>query len=149
MRLTNSLPDLHSHRRNSPSETDASQLHHNHFQSSHFHPTSFSSDDFLDQILSSVPSPWELPAGLPNPHADLDPQPLPPSNPDNDAFQISDTTPAAKMAMAMLHQQLLASATAGLLPMPDNDVVEIEGSSSFKCPNPVRKIEPLIIHFQN
>ncbi|XP_038890579.1 bHLH transcription factor RHL1-like [Benincasa hispida] len=52
--------------------------------------------------------------------------------------------------MALLQQQLLmsrgittatATATAaddsGLLPLPGNDVVEIAGSSSFKCPNPI------------
>lgn len=47
------------------------------------------------------------------------------------------------MAMALLQQQLLmsrgitAADDSGLLPMPGNDVVEIEGSSSFKCPNPI------------
>ncbi|KGN60760.1 transcription factor bHLH66 [Cucumis sativus] len=142
MRLTNSLPDLHTHRRNPPQETDASQLHHHHhqLQTSLFHPSTFSSDDFLDQILSTVPSPWELPPGLPS-------QPLPPSNPDNVEFHVGDTTPAAKMAMSLLQQQLLMSrgivpASAGddcgLLPMPGNNVVEVDGSSSssFKCPNP-------------
>ncbi|KAG7021187.1 Transcription factor bHLH66, partial [Cucurbita argyrosperma subsp. argyrosperma] len=140
MRLTNSLPDRHSNRRNRPPETDASQLHHhqNHLQASHLHPSSFSSDDFLDQILSSIPLPWELPTGLPNPHSNLPPQPPQlPRNPDNAAFQIGDTTPAAKMAMAMLHQQLLTTAAdSSLLTLPGNDVVEVEGSSSFKCPNP-------------
>ncbi|XP_023545593.1 transcription factor bHLH66-like [Cucurbita pepo subsp. pepo] len=143
MRLTNSLPDLHSHRRNQPPETDDSQLHH-HLQTSVFHPPSFSSDDFLDQILSTAPSPWELPIGLPNPHSNLPPQPPPPSNPDNVAFQIGDATPAGKMAMALLQQQLLMSrgiATvsddSSLLPMLSNDVVDVEGSSSFKCPNPI------------
>ncbi|XP_023538199.1 transcription factor bHLH69-like [Cucurbita pepo subsp. pepo] len=141
MRLTNSLPDRHSNRRNRPPETDASQLHHhqNHLQTSHLHPSSFSSDDFLDQILSSIPLPWELPTGLPNPHSNLPPQPPQISrNSDNAAFQIGDTTPAAKMAMAMLHQQLLTTAAdSSLLTLPGNDVVEVEGSPSFKCPNPI------------
>uniref|UniRef100_A0A9I9CJE6 BHLH domain-containing protein n=1 Tax=Cucumis melo TaxID=3656 RepID=A0A9I9CJE6_CUCME len=145
MRLTNSLPDLHTHRRNPPPDTGASQLHHHHhhhpLQTSLFHPnSSFSSDDFLEQILSTLPPPWELPPGLP-------PQPLPPSNTDNVEFQVGDTTPAAKMAMSLLQQQLLMSRgidpastgdDSGLLQMPSNSVVEVDGSSSssFKCPNP-------------
>ncbi|WCJ29919.1 bHLH transcription factor RHL1 [Euphorbia peplus] len=141
---------------NPSSSSSSSQisLHdlHNQIQASHFDPnTPSSNDDFLEQMLSTIPSwsdlksPWEL-----NPISDSNSKPLDLSDetpPDNNGFHNFDDSLilASKLrqhqisgggapsptttAKLMLHQQLMMAAARGSL--SQNDVVD---GSSFKSP---------------
>ncbi|KAG7035671.1 Transcription factor bHLH66 [Cucurbita argyrosperma subsp. argyrosperma] len=135
-----SLQDLHGddHHLNPPSEQiPGSQLH-------HFDPVAAAShDDFLEQMLHTIPSCSWPDLNPSNPKSPWDINPI--NKPSRD---ISDTSPAAKAAV-MLQQQLLLSrgissvADHGLPPMPlslsnadldrsHNDIVD---RSCFRPPN--------------
>ncbi|KAJ1436924.1 Myc-type, basic helix-loop-helix [Sesbania bispinosa] len=146
-----SLQDLHNN------NNQIQNSHMNHQQlNPHFDPTSH--DDFLDQMLSTLPScswpdlnPNNKPLWDPNNAPDIKPAETTPSTAENVAFpydehatlaskfrnhQISATSPSTKAAL-MLHQQLLMSRDPNLLQMPlslpGNDVVD---ATTFKSPNP-------------
>lgn len=166
-----SLQDLHAdahhhhHHLNPPpppsQQIPPSQLH-------HFDPAVASHDDFLEQMLNTIPScSWpDLNPSNPKSPWDLNPINKPPRDISDDPHQnqINATSPAAKAAV-MLQQQLLLSrgissaagngvADHGLPPMPlslgnadldrsQNDVVD---GSCFRPPNSVSSAMDLSIH---
>lgn len=157
-----SLQDLHAdHHLNPPPP----QIPPSHFH--HFDPSAASNDDFLEQMLNTIPScSWpDLNPSNPKSPWDLNPINKPSRDISDDPHQnhLTATSPAAKAAV-MLQQQLLLSrgmsgsagngvADHGLPPMPlslgnadldrsQNDVVD---GSCFRPPNSVCSVMDLSI----